>query len=101
MLRQGARIVRAESDPPAQCRHKEARGLGLLRGYCARLVYPSNPSSSSSPVGIGFLGGNLNEASSASRDYAPVMPITGTVLMYAGMWSCAALNVQTTYELRY
>ena len=52
-------------------------------------------------VGVWFLGWNLNEASSASRDYAPVMYITGTVLMCAGMWSCAALIGQTTYELRY
>lgn len=52
-------------------------------------------------VGVWFLGWNLNEASSASRDYAPVMFITGTVLMCAGMWSCAALIGQTTYELRY
>jgi ankyrin repeat protein len=53
-------------------------------------------------VGVWILQWNLNEAkTSASRDYAPVMFIVGTVLMCGGMWSCAALIGQTTYETRY
>ncbi|KAK3300168.1 uncharacterized protein B0H64DRAFT_437346 [Chaetomium fimeti] len=53
-------------------------------------------------TGVWILGWNLSGAeSSASRDYAPVMFITGTVLMCAGMWSCAALIGQTTHELHF
>ena len=53
-------------------------------------------------IGVWILGWNLNEAeSSASRDYAPAMFITGTVIMCGGMWSCAALIGQTTHELRF
>lgn len=54
-------------------------------------------------TGVWVLGWNLNgtESSSASRDYAPIMFITGTVLMCSGMWSCAALIGQTTYEVRF
>lgn len=53
-------------------------------------------------TGVWILGWNLNGAdSSASRDYAPVMFIAGTVLMCVGMWSCAALIGQTTHEVRF
>ncbi len=53
-------------------------------------------------VGVWVLGWNLNaDASSAEHDYAPTMFILGTVLMSAGMWSCAALIGQTTHEIRY
>ncbi|KAI9774161.1 MAG: hypothetical protein M1840_005254 [Geoglossum simile] len=53
-------------------------------------------------AGAWFLRWNLNgKGSSASRNYAPAMFIAGTVLMCGGMWSCAALIGQTTYELRY
>ncbi|RYP47067.1 hypothetical protein DL768_006794 [Monosporascus sp. mg162] len=53
-------------------------------------------------VGVWILHWNLNGAeTSASRDYAPAMFITGTVLTCGGMWSCAALIGQTTHELRF
>jgi len=55
-------------------------------------------------AGVWILGWNLNgseSSSSASRDYAPIMFITGTVLMCSGMWSCAALIGQTTHEVRF
>ncbi|KAI8724243.1 hypothetical protein NCS52_00282000 [Fusarium sp. LHS14.1] len=43
-------------------------------------------------VGVWVLGWNLNGGrTSASRHYAPVMFIAGTVLMCLGMWSCAYL----------
>lgn len=50
-------------------------------------------------VGVWVLHWNLDEGGdSLSRDYAPVMFITGTVLMCGGMWSCAFLIGQTTRE---
>ncbi|KAJ4176915.1 hypothetical protein NW767_015279 [Fusarium falciforme] len=53
-------------------------------------------------VGVWILHWNLIDAGTpASRDYAPIMFITGTVLLCGGMWSCAALIGQTTRELRY
>ncbi|KAK0732028.1 hypothetical protein B0H67DRAFT_679539 [Lasiosphaeris hirsuta] len=54
-------------------------------------------------TGVWILGWNLNGggSSSASRDYAPAMFITGTALMCGGMWSCAALIGQTTHEVRF
>ncbi|KAH7136361.1 hypothetical protein EDB81DRAFT_725201, partial [Dactylonectria macrodidyma] len=53
-------------------------------------------------VGVWILRWNINNAETpASRNYAPVMFIAGTVLMCGGMWSCAALIGQTTHELRY
>ncbi|KAF2855895.1 hypothetical protein T440DRAFT_414789, partial [Plenodomus tracheiphilus IPT5] len=52
-------------------------------------------------VGVWILHWNLNGNASASRDYAPIMFIVGTVLMCGGMWCCAALIGQTTCETRY
>ena len=53
-------------------------------------------------TGVWILDWNLSGKGSApSRNYAPVMFIAGTVLMCSGMWSCAALIGQTTFELRY
>lgn len=53
-------------------------------------------------VGVWILRWNLNNAETpASRDYAPIMFIAGTILMCGGMWSCAALIGETTHELRY
>lgn len=53
-------------------------------------------------VGVWFLGWNLNGGrTSASKNYAPVMFIAGTVLMCLGMWSCAYLIGQTTREVRF
>jgi len=54
-------------------------------------------------TGVWILGWNLNGVleSSASRDYAPIMFITGTILMCNGMWSCASLIGQTTHEVRF
>ncbi|KAK3984017.1 ankyrin repeat-containing domain protein [Cladorrhinum sp. PSN332] len=53
-------------------------------------------------VGVWILGWNLSGSeSSASKNYAPVMFITGTVVMCGGMWSCAALIGQTTHEVRF
>ncbi|SPO03464.1 uncharacterized protein DNG_06147 [Cephalotrichum gorgonifer] len=53
-------------------------------------------------VGVWILRWSLaGTGSSASRNYAPVMYITGTVLMCTGMWSCAALIGQATQERRY
>lgn len=53
-------------------------------------------------VGVWILHWNLSKAGTpASRDYAPAMFITGTVLMCSGMWACAALIGETTRELRY
>ena len=51
-------------------------------------------------VGVWILGWNLNEGGNpSSRDYAPIMFITGTILMCGGMWSCACLIGQTTKEV--
>ncbi|KAL2158708.1 hypothetical protein VTH06DRAFT_4190 [Thermothelomyces fergusii] len=50
-------------------------------------------------TGVWILGWNLQQAGSASRLYAPVMYIVGTILMCGGMWSCAALIGQSTHEL--
>ncbi|KAF7563449.1 hypothetical protein G7046_g697 [Stylonectria norvegica] len=53
-------------------------------------------------VGVWHLGWNLsNSVDNASRDYAPVMFIAGTVVMCAGMWACAYLIGQTTHEVRF
>jgi ankyrin repeat protein len=52
-------------------------------------------------IGVWILHWNLNGQSAAKRDYAPVMFIVGTVLMCGGMWCCAALIGQTTYETQY
>ncbi|RYO91954.1 hypothetical protein DL762_001892 [Monosporascus cannonballus] len=56
-------------------------------------------------VGVWVLDWTLSEDSEASgtaaRDYAPSMFIIGTVLLSAGMWSCAALIGQTTHEIRF
>ncbi|RYO80668.1 hypothetical protein DL762_007533 [Monosporascus cannonballus] len=53
-------------------------------------------------TGVWILHWSLNGTESlASRDYAPVMFIVGTVMMCGGMWSCAALIGQTTQELRF
>jgi hypothetical protein len=49
-------------------------------------------------TGVWILGWSLNgESESASRDYAPIMFITGTILMCNGMWSCTALIGQTNH----
>lgn len=53
-------------------------------------------------VGVWVLEWNLSQSGSpASTNYAPIMFITGTVVMCGGMWSCAALIGQTTKEVRY
>ncbi|KAF0644307.1 hypothetical protein FPSE5266_03430 [Fusarium pseudograminearum] len=53
-------------------------------------------------VGVWMLGWNLSDSgSSASKNYAPIMFITGTIVMCGGMFSCAALIGQTTREVRY
>ncbi|RYP19245.1 hypothetical protein DL765_003446 [Monosporascus sp. GIB2] len=56
-------------------------------------------------VGVWVLDWTLSQDSEASgtaaQDYAPSMFIIGTVLLSAGMWSCAALIGQTTYEIRF
>jgi ankyrin repeat protein len=53
-------------------------------------------------VGVWILQWNLSAGTdSASRNYAPVMFIAGTVLLCAGMWSCAALIGESTHELRF
>ncbi|RYP68194.1 hypothetical protein DL771_006794 [Monosporascus sp. 5C6A] len=53
-------------------------------------------------VGVWILDWTLSEDSgTAARDYAPSMFIIGTVLLSAGMWSCAALIGQTTHEIRF
>ncbi|KAK4168206.1 hypothetical protein QBC43DRAFT_296878 [Cladorrhinum sp. PSN259] len=53
-------------------------------------------------VGVWILGWNLSGSeSSASKNYAPIMFIMGTILMCGGMWSCAALIGQTTREVRF
>jgi ankyrin repeat protein len=53
-------------------------------------------------VGRWILHWNLEDGdSSTSNDYAPIMFITGTVLMCSGMLGCAALIGQTTVEVRY
>lgn len=45
---------------------------------------------------------NASDArTSAARGYIPVMFIVGTVVMCAGIWSCAALIGQTTHEVQY
>jgi hypothetical protein len=53
-------------------------------------------------VGVWILGWNLSEGGApTSREYAPIMFIVDTIVMCAGMWSCAALIGQTTQELSY
>lgn len=53
-------------------------------------------------IGVWVLQWNLNKASTpASGNYAPIMFITGTLLMCVGVWACAALIGETTHELRY
>ncbi|KAG8677677.1 hypothetical protein FPOAC2_03809 [Fusarium poae] len=53
-------------------------------------------------VGVWIFGWNLSDSgSSASTNYAPIMFITGTVVMCGGMFWCAALIGQTTKEVRY
>lgn len=52
-------------------------------------------------VGVWVLEWNLSQSGSPSTNYAPIMFITGTVVMCGGMWSCAALIGQTTKEVRY
>ncbi|KFA51966.1 hypothetical protein S40293_09492 [Stachybotrys chartarum IBT 40293] len=53
-------------------------------------------------VGVWILGWNDDEEGTpASRDYPPVMFITGTILMCAGMCCCAALIGETTDERRF
>ncbi|KAL2692498.1 hypothetical protein Neosp_002908 [[Neocosmospora] mangrovei] len=53
-------------------------------------------------VGVWVLGWNLNGGrTSATKHYAPVMFIAGTILMCFGMWSCAYLIGQTTEEVRF
>ncbi|KAK6725213.1 hypothetical protein SNK04_004017 [Fusarium graminearum] len=53
-------------------------------------------------VGVWMLGWNLGgSGSSASTNYAPIMFITGTVVMCGGMFWCAALIGQTTQEVSY
>ncbi|KAF7553535.1 hypothetical protein G7Z17_g3546 [Cylindrodendrum hubeiense] len=53
-------------------------------------------------VGVWMLKWNLNDArDSASKNYAPSMFISGTVVMCAGMWACAYLIGQTTREVRF
>jgi len=42
-----------------------------------------------------------NSATTSSRTYAPIMFITGSILMCSGMWGCAALIGQTTRETRF
>ncbi|KAK5993521.1 hypothetical protein PT974_06953 [Cladobotryum mycophilum] len=49
-------------------------------------------------TGVWIFGWNLNSGNSASRDYAPIMFITGTVLMCGGTWFCAYLIGETTRE---
>ncbi|KAL2148633.1 hypothetical protein VTH82DRAFT_2187 [Thermothelomyces myriococcoides] len=50
-------------------------------------------------TGVWILGWNLNQGAPASRLYAPIMYIVGTVLMCGGMWGCAALIGQSTDEI--
>ncbi|CAG1989694.1 unnamed protein product [Fusarium graminearum] len=53
-------------------------------------------------VGVWILGWNLSDSrSSDSTNYAPIMFITGTIVMCGGMFWCAALIGQTTHEIRY
>lgn len=53
-------------------------------------------------VGVWVLKWNLNDGGKpASRDYAPIMFISGTIVMCAGMWACAYLIGQTTHEVRF
>ncbi|KAM0426311.1 hypothetical protein ACHAPT_008351 [Fusarium lateritium] len=53
-------------------------------------------------VGVWVLGWNLNGGrTSSSKNYAPAMFISGTVLMCLGMWGCAYLIGQTTTEIRF
>ncbi|KAH7140504.1 hypothetical protein B0J13DRAFT_557998 [Dactylonectria estremocensis] len=53
-------------------------------------------------VGVWVLKWNLNSGGEpASRDYAPIMFISGTVVMCAGMWACAYLIGQSTHEVRF
>ncbi|RYP68546.1 hypothetical protein DL769_005498 [Monosporascus sp. CRB-8-3] len=56
-------------------------------------------------VGVWVLDWTLSEDSddsgTAARNYAPSMFIIGTILLSAGMWSCAALIGQTTHEIRF
>ncbi|KPM36355.1 hypothetical protein AK830_g10197 [Neonectria ditissima] len=53
-------------------------------------------------VGVWILEWNLSTGRApASRNYAPVMFIFGTVVMCAGMWACAYLIGQTTREVRF
>ena len=53
-------------------------------------------------VGVWVLRWNLNNAGTpASRNYAPIMFITGTALICGGIWACAAPIEETSHELRY
>ncbi|RYP44867.1 hypothetical protein DL768_008730 [Monosporascus sp. mg162] len=53
-------------------------------------------------VGVWVLDWTLSEDSgTAARNYAPSMFIIGTIMLSAGMWSCAALIGQTTHEIRF
>jgi hypothetical protein len=53
-------------------------------------------------VGVWVLEWNLSTGGApASRNYAPVMFIFGTIVMCAGMWACAYLIGQTTREVRF
>ncbi|KAK7408945.1 hypothetical protein QQX98_008889 [Neonectria punicea] len=53
-------------------------------------------------VGVWILEWNLSTGGApASRNYAPVMFIFGTIVLCAGMWACAFLIGQTTREVRF
>ena len=52
-------------------------------------------------VGVWILGWNLNESEGSAKNYAPIMYVSGTVMLCFGMWSCAALIGQTTDEIRF
>ena len=52
-------------------------------------------------IGVWVLEWDVNQGDTSSSSYAPVMFIVGTFLMCTGMWSCAALIGQSTYEVSY
>ncbi|KAH0421281.1 ankyrin repeat domain-containing protein 28 [Colletotrichum camelliae] len=51
-------------------------------------------------VGVWVLGWNLNESTTASKNYAPTIIIIGTVLLCGGMCACIAIIGQVTTEVR-